>query len=79
MHEIQDSLELADLQRTGIGFISTARDAGVKLHCAGCRAVGKVVTATSPKYHFQTYTEAVRWLEQKYMWNPCGICSPTND
>ena len=70
MHIIQDNLELADLQRTGIGFISNARDAGMKLHCVGCHAVGKMVT---------DITDAVRWLEKKYTWNLCGICSPTSD
>ena len=32
MHVIQDSLELADLQRTGMEFISIARNNSVKLH-----------------------------------------------
>ncbi len=62
-----------------MGFISIARNNGVKLHCAGCHAVGKVVSDTSPKYHFETYAEAARWLDKKYMWNLCEICSPASD
>ena len=73
MHVIQNNLELVDFQRTGIGFISNSRNNGVKLHCAGCIAVGGVVSAIYPKYHFETYAEAAQWLDKKYIWNLCGI------
>ncbi len=79
MHIIQDNVELADLQKAGIGFIAHSRYDGMNLHSAGCRAVGAVASAAFPKYHFETYAEAARWFDKKNMWRLCDICSPTND
>lgn len=79
VHIIQDNVELADVQKAGIGFIANARYDGMNLHCAGCRAVGLVASAVFPKYHFETYAEAARWFDKKNTWSLCDICSPTND
>jgi hypothetical protein len=79
MRSVHDNLDLAKLQREGIGFISNAHNDGAKLHCTGCNAVGAVVSTAFPKNYFETYAEAARWLDKKYSWCLCGICSPTND
>lgn len=79
MHSIQDNVELADLQKAGIGFISNLRNDGMKLHCADCHAVSAVISVAFPKYYFETYAEAVQWLDKTCVWSRCGTCSPTND
>jgi hypothetical protein len=74
MRDVRDNLDLAELQHTRIGFISNARPEGVKLHKAGCEAVGAMVTAAYPKKFFETYAEAARWLDEKHSsrWDPWG-------
>jgi hypothetical protein len=79
VRDVRDNLDLADLQNTGIGFISNARHDGGKLHRAGCDAVGAMVSADYPKKFFETYAEAAQWLDEKYGsgWHRCGLRYPT--
>lgn len=81
MRDVRDNLDLAQLQHSRIGFISNARPDGVRLHRAGCDAVGAMVSTAYPKKFFETHAEAARWLDERYrsQWFPCGLCHPYHD
>ena len=78
MRDIANNLDLAQLQNGRKGFISNARNDGVKLHKAGCEAVGAMVSTAYPKKHFETFDEAKTWLDKTYSsrWYSCGLCNP---
>jgi hypothetical protein len=79
MRDVRDNLDLAELQKAGKGFISNARKDGIKLHRAGCEAVGAMVSTAYPKKFFDACAEAEQWLDKVYGssgWYHCGICHP---
>jgi hypothetical protein len=80
MRDIRDTLDLAELQHAGKGFIWSARFDRFMLHKAPCSQVGAYGFTSYPMKFFETYAEAARWLNEKYTsdWRTCGHCYPTN-
>jgi hypothetical protein len=82
MRNIKDNLDLAQLKQAAQGFIFNARTDGPKLHRAECDTVGAMHPGSYQKTFFETYGEAVQFLDQKYGargWLMCGVCSPYGD
>lgn len=92
MQKIEDNDELFRLHHIGVGLLyndySRHGAGGDKyniLHTAGCRTL-KRADAKFDKYHFDTLTEATRWLHtnrgvEGIGWKRCGTChaSPPED
>jgi len=64
------------LRNAGAGFIVNSRNDGIRLHRAGCEAVGVTISLAYPKRFFETYEDAVRWTTEEYgpRWTHCDKC-----
>jgi hypothetical protein len=77
MRDVKDHLDLAQLQAARRGFILNARSDRKMLHCAGCEAIGAMVTTAYPKVFFEESGEARQWLNATFGsrgWENCGLC-----
>ena|ERR1035438_1473678 len=77
MRDVRDNLDLAQLQAAGEGFILNIRDDRIKLHLAGCEAVGPMSHSAYPKVFFKS-VESLQWIKVNLgdTWAPCGTCRP---
>ena len=77
MRDILTNLDLAELQAAKSGYILNLREDGVKMHRAGCEAVGAMVSTAYRKKYFEDRLEARRWADGQFgvqKWKDCGYC-----
>jgi hypothetical protein len=77
MRKIEDHFELAEINRTGEGYVFNNRADRKMLHAAGCEALQAMVTSAYEKFFFDNMREATAWLDAQFGgngWEVCGRC-----